>query len=78
MHLILAPLYNLLHDDTFFHWIEEHESVFIFKNLTHTCELTLPKKHFSLSLMPLQLASALFWLKLTIEARSKLYHTTFA
>ena len=46
MHLILAPLYNLLHDDTFFHWIEEHESVFIFKNLTHTCELTLPKKTF--------------------------------
>ena len=44
MHVILAPLYTLLHDDLSFHWNKGHEAVFLQmkQTLTQNCELTLP------------------------------------
>ena len=43
MHVILAPLYTLLHDNVSFNWNKENEAVFQVKHtLTHNCELTLP------------------------------------
>ena len=44
MHVILAPLYTLLHDNVSSKWNKENEAVFQVKQtLTHKCELTLPK-----------------------------------
>ena len=44
IEVILARLYNLLHEDVPFHWNEEHETVFnnVIQTSTKTCELTLP------------------------------------
>ena len=44
MHVILAPLYKLLHNNVSFHWNSEHEDVFqeVKNTLTKNCELTLP------------------------------------
>ena len=45
MHVILALLYTILHNDVSFHWNTEQEVVFLqFKQtLKQSCELLLPK-----------------------------------
>ena len=46
LHVILAPSYNLPHDDIHSHWKDELQSLFsiVKRTLMHTCDLTLPNK----------------------------------
>ena len=44
MHVVLAPLYKLLHNNVHFHWTSEHDDILkqVKETLTAQCELTLP------------------------------------